>query len=178
MEKASDTVESNDVDSQPLHMLNDSWNYYCHMPNETSWTMDSYKLILGNIRTAEDAVLINEALTPKIIKNCMLFLFRDGIQPSWEDKKNMNNGAFSFKVSNVHAVQVWKQLFYATVGETLTTSDATMKHVNGITISPKKNFCIMKVWMDTTSIQDPNVIKPIANLTKQGCMFKSHNDKS
>jgi hypothetical protein len=146
------------------------------MPNDTSWTMDSYKLVLGGIHTVEDAIMINESVTPKIIKNCMLFLMRDGIQPSWEDKKNFNNGAFSFKVSNQYAVQVWKQLFYATVGETVTTTDEVMRHVNGITISPKKNFCIMKVWMDTTRIQDPNVVANIPNLSKQGCMFKSHKD--
>jgi hypothetical protein len=48
------------------------------------------------------------------------------------------------------------------------------KHVNGITISPKKNFCIIKIWFDVAHYQDPNIIQDVPNLSKNGCLFKKH----
>ena len=79
-----------------------------------------------------------------------------------------------FKVSNKLVYDVWKQLFYSLCGETLCKDVSHSKKVNGITISPKKNFCIIKVWLKDCSIQDPNILINIPNLSKQGCLFKKH----
>jgi hypothetical protein len=59
-------------------------------------------------------------------------------------------------------------------GESLCVEPELNKHINGITISPKKNFCIVKIWLDTTAYQDPTFVKQINNLPIQGCLFKRH----
>jgi hypothetical protein len=69
---------------------------------------------------------------------------------------------------------VWKALFYAVCGETVLNKKEHNKHVNGITVSPKRNFCIVKVWMDCCHIQDVNELVDIPNLKKDGCIFKKH----
>ena len=104
----------------------------------------------------------------------MLFVMRHGITPMWEDKRNKNGGCFSYKVVNKNVPDVWKQLFYLLCGETICVDPAYQKNINGITVSPKKNFCIIKIWLDTAQIQDPNIIVNIPNLIKQGCLFKKH----
>ena len=48
------------------------------------------------------------------------------------------------------------------------------EYLNGITISPKKSFCIVKVWLKDYPLQDPSILTPITNLSKQGCLFKKH----
>ena len=75
----------------------------------------------------------------------MLFLMRDGIQPTWEDEKNRKGGCFSYKVANKFVTTAWKQLSYTLMGETLTKDINLRPTINGITISPKKNFCIMRM---------------------------------
>jgi len=65
-------------------------------------------------------------------------------------------------------------LLCALCGETLCIDKTKNEHINGITISPKKNFCIVKVWMNCCTIQDPNFIIDIPNLSKNGCIFKRH----
>ena len=50
-----------------------------------------------------------------------------------------------------------------------------VKNVNGITISPKKSFCILKVWMAGTDKQNPKSIIDIDGLNSHGCLFKKHN---
>ena len=104
----------------------------------------------------------------------MLFVMRTNITPRWEDENNKNGGCFSFKVINKYVMSVWKDLLYSLCGETIFTETKQNELITGITISPKKNFCIIKIWMKNCSVQDVNLIVSIPNLTKQGCLFKKH----
>ena len=157
-----------------LHSLNDKWDLYYHLPHDKNWNLDSYVSIKSDIENVETVVKINEEMNDNIIKNCMLFIMKSGITPTWEDPKNRNGGCFSYKVGNKFVVDVWKNLFYLTCGNSLCVNPGYNKHVNGLTISPKKNFCIIKIWLNTASLQDPTVITSIPNLSTQGCLFKKH----
>jgi hypothetical protein len=154
--------------------LRNTWNFYYHLPQDKNWDLGSYKLIQGDVSTAQQVAGIVEAVSPNIMKYCMLFVMRKGIAPMWEDPKNRNGGCFSYKVNNKFVPEVWKSLFYALCGETLSTEPKYNKLINGITISPKKNFCIIKIWLMDYSLQDGGVIVNIPNLTKQGVAFKKH----
>jgi hypothetical protein len=157
----------------PNNSLIGKWDLYCHLPSDKNWDLSSYKKIY-EIDEIEKLIAINETIPETIVKNCMLFVMRNGITPMWEDPKNRNGGCFSFKVINKQVHSVWKTLFYTLCGETL-SSDKKYNHlINGITISPKKNFCIIKIWLENCSVQDPNILIPIPNLSKQGCLFKKH----
>jgi hypothetical protein len=104
----------------------------------------------------------------------MLFLMRKGILPMWEDPKNCKGGCFSYKVSNKNVATVWKYLSYILVGESLTEDKGLRKSINGITISPKKNFCIIKIWIANCDYQNPSYITDIPNISPHGCLFKKH----
>jgi len=156
------------------HNLNGKWNMYYHLPHDKSWELSSYSVIMSEIDTAEKVIQLNDKIHDNIIKNCMLFVMREGITPMWEDPQNRNGGCFSYKIINKHAPEVWKNLFSLLCGETLCIDNEHSKQVTGITISPKKNFCIIKIWMDVSCYQDPNMITTIHNLSKQGCLFKKH----
>ena len=153
--------------------LIDKWDLYYHLPHDKKWDLSSYKLI-STIKKVGELIEINECLPELVVKNCMLFVMRNGITPMWEDPKNRKGGCFSFKVLNKHVYNVWKSIFYALCGETLCIDKHNNHLLNGITISPKKNFCIIKIWLVSCSIQDPNIIIQIPNLVKQGCLFKKH----
>lgn len=150
------------------------WNLYYHLPQDKNWDLSSYKLIMGEIDTAGKTVAIVDTLSANMTKYCMLFVMRDGITPMWEDPRNRNGGCFSYKVMNKHVPDVWKTMFYGLCGETLSTDPRYNHLINGITVSPKKNFCIIKIWLADYSLQDGGVILNIPNLTKQGVAFKKH----
>jgi hypothetical protein len=100
---------------------------------------------------------------------------KEGILPIWEDVKNRNGGCFSYKVNNKYVVDVWKELTYVLVGKTLSSEKKFTDAISGITISPKKNFCIIKIWMENCDNQNPlAVTNEIKNLTPNGCIFKKH----
>ena len=165
---------SNQTPINSIHKLNDKWNLFYHLPDEKSWNLNSYKIILNNIDNVETTVSLNNKITDKIIKYCMLFLFRSNINPMWEDPLNKNGGSFSFKVYNNKVVNIWKLLVYSLVGETLCIDKKHKDLINGISISPKRKFCIIKIWLKNCLIQDPNILISIPELTKQGCLFRKH----
>jgi hypothetical protein len=158
------------------HMLNDKWVLFHHLPSNKNWSLSGYTIIMDNIDTVEKAIAINEIIPDKMIKFSMLFLMRSGIPPLWEDPNNKLGGCFSYKVINKYVEQVWKQMFYLACGESLGLNESYSANINGITISPKKNFCIIKIWLKDTNHQDPNMIQTIEYLTKNGVMFKTHGE--
>ena len=161
-----------------LHSLNDKWDMYYHLPQDKNWDVSSYSVIMKNIDTAEKVIALNDHIHDNVIKNCMLFVMREGITPMWEDPRNRNGGCFSYKISNRFVADVWKKLFYMITGETICKDNSHSKHVNGITVSPKKNFCIIKIWFDCVDYQNPNIFKKLPDISFEGCLFREHKPEN
>jgi len=161
-------------EEQQFHPLSSKWTLWAHLPHDIDWSIKSYKKIY-TFEHVEETIAIIETLPEILIKNCMLFIMRDGIKPIWEDTKNRNGGCFSYKISNKDVYHVWKELTYVMVGNTISKENSFVNSVSGITISPKKNFCIIKLWMSNCSNQNPEIVtQDIKGLTSQGCLFKKH----
>jgi hypothetical protein len=123
----------------------------------------------------ENTIAVTEVLPDVLIENCMLFMMRTGIKPTWEDPKNRKGGSFSYKVSNKNVHKTWRELTYVVVGNTISSKPQFINNVTGITISPKKNFCIIKIWMSDCSNQNPSdIINTIKDINPVGCIFKRH----
>lgn len=167
----SDTPQHSSPSS--LHTLSDTWILWAHLPHDTDWSIKSYTKIY-EFNTVEQAITVTEMLPPKLIINCMLFLMRKGIQPIWEDERNRNGGCFSYKIVNKDVPAAWKQMSYLLVGETMSQNVKILPHINGITISPKKNFCIMKIWVANCLFQDATIIHEVEGVSSHGCLFKRH----
>jgi hypothetical protein len=165
---------SNSEQTIEVHKLKTKWNLWAHLPQDPDWTVKSYKKIY-QFKTIEESVGITEMIPEGLVKNCMLFIMRDGITPMWEDPKNRNGGCFSYKISNKNVFEVWRDLTYVLIGESLSANVTFVSSVTGITISPKKNFCIVKIWMTNCEHQNPQVVtNDVKNLIPQGCLFKKH----
>jgi hypothetical protein len=116
-----------------------------------------------------------ETVPDILVKNCMLFIMKEGIKPIWEDPKNRNGGCFSYKIVNKNVYEVWRDLAFVVMGGSISKSNNFVSNVTGITISPKKNFCIIKIWMSTCANQDPSIVTPdVKGLSSHGCLFKKH----
>ena len=123
----------NKVDIPTLeHTLDGKWDLYYHLPHDKNWDLSSYNVIMASIDTVEKVVSLNESIADGVIKNCMMFVMREGITPMWEDPRNRNGGCFSYKELNKFVPKVWKSLFYSLCGETLCVEPKYNKHINGI----------------------------------------------
>lgn len=151
-----------------------SWKLFYHHHDDNNWKIDSFDVIMTDINTVEKVVALHHKISDDMIRYSMLFFMLHDINPVWEDKKNKNGGCFSYKVTNKLVPNIWRDLMSSLCGHTLTKNKEHMNHITGITISPKKNFCIIKIWLNDCSLQDSTIIADIDNLPVSGCIFRKH----
>jgi hypothetical protein len=176
MSLSGDTYKMNSSDVSPeidqIHPLSDKWTLWAHLPHDTNWSIDSYSKI-HTIENMEESIVLCETLPEKMVKNCMLFLMKENIKPTWEDPINRNGGCFSYKITNKNVEDAWKNIFYHLIGNTISKNKQFISSITGITISPKKNFCIIKIWLSNCNYQNPDFIR-VKSLSNQACLFKKH----
>lgn len=148
----------------------DGWTYYYHDLDNKKWDISSYHIIIKNITDPEQLVAINETIPETIVKNAMLFMMRNHIQPVWEDPHNCQGGYLSFKIPNKIVFYIWKSLVYALCGETLFVDKDINAFVCGLSISPKKTFCIIKIWLSDCQYQSA-IMTPILHLNTEDVKF-------
>ena len=75
------------------HPLYDKWVLWAHLPHDTDWSLKSYKQLM-ELSNVENILTLYNNLPEVLIKNCMLFLMRKGVTPTWEDSRNRQGGCF------------------------------------------------------------------------------------
>lgn len=133
--------------------LNDSWSVFFHDPYENDWTNVSYNKI-GVIGTVNDFCKHLHNMKGNVTKG-MWFMMRDDIFPCWDDPENINGGALSIKILKEHVDEFWQNLMEKVLGESVlipSIRDEKWNCINGISSSPKKHFCIIKIWLKDDSL--------------------------
>jgi hypothetical protein len=144
-----DKIEHTDTDI----FLNDVWNLYFHDPYDVNWNNESY-VLLTTIASVDDFWKHHLCLKPNIQKG-MFFIMRDGIFPSWDSSPNINGGCLSIKVLKENLAEFWEDLVIKMLGETIVKDshvNTAWSSVNGLSTSPKKHFCIIKIWLKDMAI--------------------------
>ena len=161
-----------------IFKLNNTWTYWYHDPYNNKWTIDSYKK-LYEIGSIKDFAILNNSwdILPNINKS-MYFLMKIHILPIWEDKNNQNGGLWSFKIvgNDSYIKEIWNKLCIYLLGESLLKNIENNNLINGISISPKKYFSIIKIWCRNKcelSLFNNNLIK-LLQMTK--AVYKAHNE--
>jgi hypothetical protein len=172
MSSANNTVIENNQ-KEEFHSLYDKWILYAHLPHDTNWKVDSYKTILS-FDKVEQAIGLFETIPEIMLNNCMLFLMRNDIKPVWEDDENRKGCCLSFKVSNREVKTVWKKLCYAVIGRQISTNETFTDNVNGVTISPKRSFCIVKIWMKGCEYRTASCVNSLIGINTKDALFKKH----
>lgn len=128
--------------------LNDIWSVYFHDPNDPDWTHSSYTNI-GTISTIDDLWNHHQSNKENVQKG-MFFIMREHVFPSWDDPENIKGGCLSIKVLKDDLSKFWQDLCIKLLGECLLVEDKREENwtkINGISTSPKKHFCIIKIWI-------------------------------
>ena len=159
------------------NILETPWVLWFHKTKDVDWSAKSF-IQLYEIKTIEDFWRLYsnwEQFLPNIETN-MYFLMRKGILPMWEDKHNITGGSWSVKITRNNVFSAWTELSMALIGETITENNSLSTIVNGISISPKKYFCIVKIWNNDNSYNTDTVISkkiPFLDLSKM--LYKSND---
>lgn len=156
--------------------LSQKWILWYHDPNNSDYSLESY-IRISEITTVEDFWSIVEAISSEAWNSGMFFLMRDGFRPLWDAPENDKGGAWSKKVDASETFNVFVDcMVHSIAGKFLTKhNDAVV----GITLSPKGNFHIIKIWNNSTTISDRKLFSPTLRM-KLGddIAYKAHNLRS
>jgi len=141
------------------YKLESSWILWNHGLKDNNWNNDSYKQIF-TINNLYDYKILDEIINSNILQNTMFFIMRENIFPTWEDKNNRNGCCASFKIPSKYIKNSWNNLLKNMIGENIHNNIENYKYITGISITPKKEFNIIKIWFSKI-IKD---VKSIINI--------------
>jgi len=142
-----------------------SWNIYFHSPEETKWTFNTF-ISLGSMKTWRDFWSVIEFLKVDCLSDGMFFMMRDPSPPLWESSHNIRGGCYSFRYQKKEAHDIYLYYIIAAMLGSITTPN---NRINGITISPKRGFNIIKVWnTDAQKFNSPSDINTEVSSVQEG----------
>eukprot|EP00474_Spongospora_subterranea_P008598 CRZ09056.1 hypothetical protein [Spongospora subterranea] len=143
-----DVSDANDgITSQ--HLLMSKWTLWFDSPSGSKtqaaqWTSNIKEVF--TFETVEDFWrLFNNVKVPSQIQvNSNYHLFRQGIQPAWEDPANAKGGRWKVEIKTpAEFDNLWRLMTAAIVGENFDHSE----HVCGVVANPRKSFQRIGVWL-------------------------------
>ena len=156
-----------------LHKLSENWVLWFHDPYDTEWDLSSYKKIY-EIDSVEVFWNIFNYIDKNLIIDGMFFIMKKGIDPCGNMMKIvMVVVGHEYK----EAYEAWLNLSMALCGNTLTSEDY-FGNINGVSMSPKKSFCIIKIWNKDSKINNVKIINKIEKIDNRESIYKAHKDRS
>ena len=145
--------------------LNYRWTLWYHNLNYNNWSIDSYQKLYNFSNISDFWKLYNNHYK---LNYGMFFLMKDNIKPIWEVDENKNGGNWSIKViKNIE--KTWLNLSMDLIGNTLDKKNI----VNGISLSYKNNYYIIKIWINDKTKNDLNNINIPSDL-KNNIIFNKY----
>ena len=128
---------------KPDFKLKSEWTLWFHKVNDNNWTLEYYSKIF-EMKTYYDLLYIIKNI--ENITSGMFFIMKSGITPIYEDLNNINGGYWSLRITKKEAFEYWEKLLFYICLDNLTIDEKYENMINGISISPKINNCIFKIW--------------------------------
>lgn len=162
----SPTETQNKIDNGDSVKLPNNYVLWRHDINNKDWTINGYKILCRISNVSEFWKLFNN-FDKLGLKFNNFFLMKDGIPPIWEHENNRNGGICSMKTEIENAIKTFEELAVYLCSNNLNND---MSDINGISISPKNNWAILKIWnrdksKDLTGTLNQNIITKYQNMS-------------
>ena len=158
-----------------------AWTFWFHQHDTKDWSRESYKKI-HKICSAEELWGVYKLLNNSHLSNGIFFLMKNDIFPDWKSPENINGGFWSFKIElnpkkNNSVMDILKMWIAYLVADKLIEETQSDISIHGISLSPKNNHFVLKIW-----IQNKNTVKPNTSFCKKlpfvdSCKFTPFSNK-
>ena len=160
-------VEEVNYDKFGKQKLNTPWAlWFHHDPND--WKITGYTKLTTFSTLEEYANIMTRLQNVESIKTINLYLFRENIEPIWEDPANANGGNWSIKEPIDSGYDLWRLVADKIVTETLLIQEHVVQHranldingtINGISINNKQPLnTIVKICVSDRKVSNQLLI--------------------
>jgi hypothetical protein len=154
--------------------LNTNWCLWYHSINDKQWNKQSYKNIY-TLTNLYDLQGLHEVIQKIHLQNGMFFLMREDVFPTWEDPDNREGCCVSYKVPGQILREQWSAIVDRILTEDILKDKDQWNQVNGVSIAPKKEFNIVKIWLRNTTEDYTSLLKEYEPVyTKDKSIVKAH----
>lgn len=70
-------------------------------------------------------------------------MFKDNIQPLWEDPANKNGGRISIRIKKEYTNLIWEEIIFNFIGNHFPDHD----QINGLLVSNRRDFNYIHIWV-------------------------------
>jgi len=158
------------------YKLNSNWCLWYHSIRDNNWNQSSYTN-LYTINNIYDIKAMNDTIHKIHLQNGMFFLMRENIFPTWEDPDNRDGCCVSFKISGSGNILIeqWKFMVDRILTEDILIDKSKYDNLNGISISPKREFNILKIWLRNYDENYTDYVKEYKPFfIKENALIKKH----
>lgn len=154
------------------YAIENQWDLWFHSIKNTKWDKSSYKKIY-TIKNYLDFGVLDNIFKQNHYQNGMFFVMKSGIFPNWEDPENRLGGCLSFKVKSSNVIECWNDILFKCIsGKSM--RDLNDK-INGLSISPKKEFNIIKLWFSEKDVNYKDNFIEFSDLNINNSLYKAHS---
>ncbi len=156
------------------YSLNTNWWVWYHALDDKQWTKQSYKHIY-TITNLYDLQGFHEVIQKNHLQNGMFFIMREDIFPTWEDPDNREGCCVSYKVPGRVLKEEWSNAINRVISEDILVNPEEWENMNGISIAPKKEFNIVKIWLRNVCSDSRDILKEYEPIyTSDKSIIKAH----
>jgi len=157
------------------------WILYYHDKNNRDWSKESFIKIMEIKNIGEFWQLYNNIN----FTNNIYFLMKNDIFPLWETDENKDGGVWTINFPRKCGQKMWNLFSMLLVGETMYNEEMNDDDINGISIRPKYNQCLIKIWTKNNQNLDyfckkynTNEILTHTNMKLNEMKFEKHRDNN
>lgn len=149
------------------------WVLWYHDPSNNDYSLESY-IRIYEITTVEEFWSLIDGIPKDVWESGMFFFMREGIRPLWDAPENDKGGAWSKKIDASDTYTVFIDCMVHCIANSFLKSQNEI--IAGVTVSPKGQFHIIKVWNLMATISDRRLFNPTLKMKiGDDIAYKAHN---
>ncbi|KAL8874834.1 MAG: hypothetical protein Q9192_009138, partial [Flavoplaca navasiana] len=192
------TPASNDRTALKLNMyrkirpppFRHAWSFY---HEKSSYTADASAAYEERLTTLLESIItiktfwecFNQLPLQNLKMRDSIHFFKRGVQPVWEDPRNVHGGSWTFRIKNGASEEFWKEVLMLAVGEQFSDAIESGDDLCGLSFSRRFNSDHITIWNRRANMQSSvNAIRDVvlAQLSdelkpKEGTFYyKAHSE--
>ena len=149
------------------------WVLWYHDPNDSDYSLTGY-IRIAEVTSIDEFWSLVDTIQRDAWESGMFFFMREGYRPLWDAPENDRGGAWSKKVDANDTYNVFIDCMVHCIANSFLTKNKDT--LVGVTLSPKGQFHIIKIWNTNSTMSDRRTISPTLKM-KLGddIAYKAHN---
>uniref|UniRef100_A0A0X3P7B6 EIF-4F 25 kDa subunit n=1 Tax=Schistocephalus solidus TaxID=70667 RepID=A0A0X3P7B6_SCHSO len=163
-------LEKDEEGDTDVHPLQYAWNFFVFSYSAgKGWEDNMQKIAVFDTVEHFWSILTHTLPPSEIMNGTDIYIFKDGIQPMWEDERNRNGGRWLINVPHIEMLDTyWEELLMLIIGNDWET-EAESEQICGAVFQRRARGPKISLW--TSDAEDEATVMRIGRRVKDRLKF-------